>query len=124
MLKSSFTIHDKSEENNLDCMYGMDRYSITKRDIKALLEGKILYSDMNGEYAATIELVKETKPVEKYRNACGSCKYFEEAEITNKVWRKCPTVYKRGVHAGERRPCSASLQKCCDYVRKEGEVNV
>ena len=59
MSESSFTIHDKSEENNLNYMYGMDRYIITKRDISALLKGKILYTDKNGEYAATIELVEE-----------------------------------------------------------------
>ena len=62
----------------------------------------------------------EAEPVVKYRNACGSCKHFEEAEITNKPWRKCPSVYKRGVHAGENRICYQSLNKCCDYVRKEG----
>ena len=59
---------------------------------------------------------KESK---KHRNACGSCKYFEEAEVTNKPWRKCSSVYKRGVHAGERRLCYPSMGKCCDYVRKE-----
>lgn len=62
---------------------------------------------------------------EKYRNACGSCKYFEEAEIRNKTWRKCKSVYKKGVHAGENRLCYQSLNKCCDYVRKEeGDNNV
>ena len=62
---------------------------------------------------------QEVKPVEKHRNACGSCKYFEQAEITNKPWRKCQSVYKRGVHAGENRICYPSMNKCCDYVRKE-----
>ena len=64
-------------------------------------------------------LMSEYKSDEKYRNACGSCKYFEEAEITNKLWRKCQSVYKRGVHAGENRICYKSMGKCCDYVRKE-----
>lgn len=56
---SSFTIHDKSEENYLNPMYGMDTYSITEHDIEALLDGKILYSDKNGEYATLIELERE-----------------------------------------------------------------
>lgn len=64
-------------------------------------------------------LLSEYGPDEKYSNACGSCKYFEQAEITNKPWRKCQSVYKRGVHAGENRLCYKSMNKCCDYVRKE-----
>lgn len=67
---------------------------------------------------------EEVKPVEKYRNACGSCKYFEEAEITNKPWKKCQSVYKKGVHAGEKRLCYPSMNKCCDYVKKGSEDNV
>lgn len=60
-MKSSFTIHDNSEDNgrDLNYMYGADRYKITKRDIAALLEGKILYSDINGEYATIIKLVDD-----------------------------------------------------------------
>lgn len=57
--KSSFTIHDKSEEKNLDPLYSMDVYRITKKDIVALLEGKILYTNENDEYAATIVLIQE-----------------------------------------------------------------
>ena len=57
--KSSFTIYDKSEEKNLNHLYGMDVYRITKKDIAALLEGKILYTDEDGEYAATIVLIQE-----------------------------------------------------------------
>lgn len=54
---SSFIAYDKSEVNNLDHMYGMDRYGITKHDLSALLEGKILHTTQNGEYAAIIELI-------------------------------------------------------------------
>ena len=64
-MKSSFTIHDKSEENDLNSLYGMDWYRITKRDIEALLEGKILHTEQNGEYAATIELVMEEESEEE-----------------------------------------------------------
>lgn len=56
---SSFTIHNISEKNNLNPMYGMDTYRITKNDIDALLSGKILYSDENGEYATLIVLESE-----------------------------------------------------------------
>ena len=45
MTNSSFTIHDRTEVNNLNKMYGMDKYRITKTDIDELLNGKILYSD-------------------------------------------------------------------------------
>lgn len=58
-MKSSFTIHNKSEEKELDTLWGMDRYKITKRDIEALLEGKFLHTTENGEYAAMIELIEE-----------------------------------------------------------------
>lgn len=74
-------------------------------------------------FLETKGLIKEksegVKHDEKYHNACGSCKYFEQAEITNKPWRKCQSVYKKGVHAGENRLCYKSMNKCCDYVRKE-----
>ena len=58
-MNSSFMVYDKSEEEKLNPLYGMDRYKITKHDIEALLENKILYTDANGEYAALIELVQE-----------------------------------------------------------------
>ena len=58
-MNSSFMVYDKSEEEKLNPLYGMDRYRITKHDIEALLESKILYTDENGEYAAIIELVQE-----------------------------------------------------------------
>lgn len=60
-MSSSFTIHESSEKNSLDPLYGMDTYNITEKDIKALLDGKILYSDENGEYATLIKLEREDK---------------------------------------------------------------
>lgn len=69
-----------------------------------------------------LEKLEKQEEAGKYRNACGSCKYFEQAEFKNKVWRTCPKVYKRGMHAGKRRTCCRAMTKCCDYVRKESEV--
>lgn len=47
---------DKARIKFEEHFYGSDRYFITKGDLKALLEGKCLASEINGEYAIFIEL--------------------------------------------------------------------
>ena len=43
----------------VDPCYGLEKFSITKEDIAALLSGKKLYSTINvGEYAMTIEMAE------------------------------------------------------------------
>ena len=41
---------------DFDKLYGWQNYILTKKEIQALLDGKTLYTDINDEYAITIEL--------------------------------------------------------------------
>lgn len=55
---TDFKIVDKNAE--VDVCYGLEKYRITKEQIKALFSGKKLYSTVNGyEYAMTIEYVED-----------------------------------------------------------------
>ena len=53
-----FEIVEKTDK--VDANYGLDIFSITKKDIEALLNGKCLYADeMGGEYACIVVLEGE-----------------------------------------------------------------
>lgn len=52
-----FIITERNADN--PPLYGMEKYSITKEQIEALLEGKKLYSDISEEYA--IEIMMESE---------------------------------------------------------------
>lgn len=48
-------IYNKNDE--VDPCYGLEELYLTKNDIEALKEGKMLYTTINdGEYAITIEM--------------------------------------------------------------------
>ena len=53
-----------TKDKNIDWLYGGEEFKITKKQIKALLNGQKLYGTINGEYAFTIELEKETQEIE------------------------------------------------------------
>lgn len=59
-----FTITERNAEN--PSLYGMEKYSITKEQIEALLQGKKLYSDIGEEYA--IEIIMESEEGAKMTN--------------------------------------------------------
>ena len=50
---SDFIVLEKGEK--ADYLYGGGIYYITKEDIKALLDGKRLYTSINDEYAIVIK---------------------------------------------------------------------
>ncbi|MCR4687700.1 MAG: hypothetical protein K5659_09025 [Lachnospiraceae bacterium] len=57
---SDFEIYLKN--NKVDPCYGLEKFSISKSDIEALLDGKKLYTQVNGgEYAVTIILEDNKK---------------------------------------------------------------
>lgn len=47
---------DKARENFEKNYFGFQRYYLTKKDLKALKEGKCLAAEINDEYAIFIEL--------------------------------------------------------------------
>lgn len=48
-----------------DPLYGMETHYITEKEIKALMEGKRLYFDVNcGEYAIVIKFKSQKKKIE------------------------------------------------------------
>lgn len=52
---SDFEVYSKNKK--VDPCYGLEKFSISKSDIEALLDGKKLYTQVNdGEYAVTIIL--------------------------------------------------------------------
>ena len=53
-----FKIVERTDE--VDANFGLDTFSITKKDIEALLSGKCLYAEeMDGEYACIVVLEEE-----------------------------------------------------------------
>lgn len=50
---------DKARDEFEEHLYGSDRYFLTREDLKALLAGKCLATEINNEYAIFIELDKE-----------------------------------------------------------------
>ena len=54
ILDSSFEIKDNYAQCNY--LYGGEDFIITKKDLIALLKGKILNADVNWEYGITIKL--------------------------------------------------------------------
>ena len=58
MFDNIFEVHDKTD--NLAPCYGLEKFTISKKDVESLLEGKVLSGQINeGEYAITIELEDE-----------------------------------------------------------------
>jgi hypothetical protein len=49
----NFTILKKGEK--ADPLYGLETYYFTEKDLKALIEGKRLYANINSEYAIVIK---------------------------------------------------------------------
>ena len=49
------------KDEKIDWLYGGAEFKITKKQIKALLEGRKLYGTISDEYALTIELEKQNK---------------------------------------------------------------
>lgn len=57
-----FEILDKNiKDEDIEWLWGGAKYTITKEDIEALLNGQKLYGTINDEYAFTIELEKEVE---------------------------------------------------------------
>lgn len=50
----NFTILKKGKK--ADPLYGLETYYFTEKDLKALIEGKRLYANINSEYAIVIKL--------------------------------------------------------------------
>ena len=48
-----------------DPLYGMETHYITEKEIKALIEGKRLYFDVNWEYAVVIKFKSQEKTIER-----------------------------------------------------------
>lgn len=120
--KSSFTIHNKTEENQLDKMFGMDKYRITKSDIYALLDGKILYSCENGEYATIIELVED----ETENENCIKCIFCENIQNDKKITILDDNNIFRALRCGFccRYCIEVSEYDCCsNFEEKGGNTN-
>lgn len=55
IMENNMEIYNKNDE--VDPCYGLEELYLTKNDIEALKEGKMLYTTINdGEYAITIEM--------------------------------------------------------------------
>ena len=67
---------------------------------------------------------REGRQKERYKNACGSCKYFPYGEPNNEIWRTCICKYTKGTHAGENRICYASMNKCCCYLKGDEQIRM
>ena len=59
----NFKILKKGER--AEPLYGLETYYFTEKDLKALMEGKRLYADINSEYAIVIKFKDKKEKKQK-----------------------------------------------------------
>ena len=49
-------LETKSIGDNINCLFGMEFYTLTEQQLNELRNGKVLYGTINGEYAFAIKM--------------------------------------------------------------------